>query len=81
MARLTSSRGEDAVQYEIVIDAGSSGSRVHVFRYSFAPGSVMPELQFPDDALKITPGLSSFASRPGDAGDSIVPLVEFAASK
>uniref|UniRef100_A0ACD6AHJ3 Uncharacterized protein n=1 Tax=Avena sativa TaxID=4498 RepID=A0ACD6AHJ3_AVESA len=62
--------------YGVVIDAGSTGSRVHVIAYHAGP---LPQLDWTHTAsLKATPGLSSFAADPGSAGLSIAPLVEFA---
>lgn len=73
--------GERGIQYEVVIDAGSSGSRVHIFKYTFEAGADLPRLQLPDLAFKTTPGLSSYAARTREAGDSLLPLVEFAVAK
>eukprot|EP00192_Tetraselmis_astigmatica_P003269 CAMPEP_0117667748 /NCGR_PEP_ID=MMETSP0804-20121206/11149_1 /TAXON_ID=1074897 /ORGANISM="Tetraselmis astigmatica, Strain CCMP880" /LENGTH=552 /DNA_ID=CAMNT_0005475529 /DNA_START=452 /DNA_END=2107 /DNA_ORIENTATION=+ len=70
--------GEKGVQYEIVIDAGSSGSRIHVFRFTFGKGTALPTLLFPDMSMKSTPGLSSYTDRPREAGESLLPLLEFA---
>ncbi|CAM0911346.1 unnamed protein product [Alopecurus aequalis] len=62
--------------YGVVIDAGSTGSRVHVIAYHAGP---LPQLDWTRTAsLKATPGLSSFAADPGSAGLSIAPLAEFA---
>ncbi|XP_051187920.1 probable apyrase 6 isoform X1 [Lolium perenne] len=62
--------------YGVVIDAGSTGSRVHVIAYHAGP---LPQLDWTRTAsLKATPGLSSFAADPGTAGPSIAPLLEFA---
>ncbi|KAK1601472.1 hypothetical protein QYE76_048197 [Lolium multiflorum] len=62
--------------YGVVIDAGSTGSRVHVIAYRAGP---LPRLDWTRTAsLKAAPGLSSFAADPGTAGASIAPLLEFA---
>ncbi|MDE0980277.1 MAG: hypothetical protein OSA78_09805 [Flavobacteriales bacterium] len=58
--------------YIVVIDAGSSGSRAHVFHAS--GGLVDPK----HESLKTKPGLSSYATVPSDAGRSLEPLMEFA---
>lgn len=61
--------------YMAVIDAGSSGSRVHVYQYT--AGDRVRVL--PDHAtFKQKPGLSSFESHPADAGSSLDALVVFA---
>ena len=75
-----------ASKYMILVDAGSSGSRVHVFRLLWsAPGAglhelALPEIELPSKKLKVEPGLSSFEDTPGLAGESLLPLVEFAKS-
>ncbi|KAF2588289.1 hypothetical protein F2Q70_00041709 [Brassica cretica] len=66
-------------RYSVVIDAGSSGSRVHVFRYWFQSGK--PVYDFSGDNyanLKLNPGLSSYADHPEEASVSVTKLVEFA---
>ena len=69
---------KDTFSYACVIDAGSSGSRVHVYRYGKL-GSlcgalyVLPNHQ----SFKEKPGLSSFANNPSDAANSMIKLMEF----
>ncbi|XBI09928.1 hypothetical protein VPH35_137366 [Triticum aestivum] len=64
------------LSYDIVIDAGSTGSRVHVITYH---AGALPQLDWSrTSSLKATPGLSSFAADPGSGGLSIAPLLEFA---
>lgn len=48
-------------------------------RYTHAhnPDS-LPEIKWPVASMKQTPGLSSFAGAPAAAGDTLVPLLEFA---
>ena len=58
--------------YVVIIDAGSSGSRAHVFRHS--NGVVDPE----HESLKVKPGLSSYASSHNEAGKSLQGLFDFA---
>jgi hypothetical protein len=62
--------------YGIVIDAGSSGCRLHVYKYS--PARPVPQIYPADLSLKIKPGLSSFADNPAAAGASLTQLVQFA---
>jgi hypothetical protein len=62
-----SAAAEQTDEYALVIDAGSSGSRIHVYKYSWNPKSPdisFPKIELPDKKFKITPGLSSFASHP-----------------
>ncbi|KAJ3366597.1 Golgi apyrase [Allomyces arbusculus] len=73
----------EETQYAIVIDAGSSGSRVQVF--SLQPSKHgLPEFgramhpSFHDWQLKTEPGVSSFADHPHDVGSSLAPLLKFA---
>ena len=59
------SRNGNAKRFGIIIDAGSSGSRIHVFQYS--PGAI-PDVDLhgmESNSLKRTPGLSSFAGMDG----------------
>ncbi|KAG6547500.1 hypothetical protein Mapa_010948 [Marchantia paleacea] len=65
--------------YAVIIDAGSSGSRLHVFQY-IKEGSIPLLVHKGKDSLslKTRPGLSSFASNPEAAGTSLDRLLEFA---
>ncbi|KAH7423816.1 hypothetical protein KP509_12G075400 [Ceratopteris richardii] len=68
--------------YIIIIDAGSSGSRAHVFHY--INEGPLPLVSFSDRenwSLKTKPGLSSFANDPHNAGESLEQLLIFASSK
>ncbi|SCU94644.1 LAME_0F08372g1_1 [Lachancea meyersii CBS 8951] len=86
--------GEDSLydQYGVVIDAGSSGSRLYVYKWQdpqFTAGQANNELQHSVPQIhlekewtsKTSPGLSSFASKPKKAfSEHIKPLLEFAES-
>lgn len=62
----------NVVQYAIMIDAGSTGSRVHVYKFNYCKDS--PELE--DEVFEmLRPGLSSFAGNPKGAADSLRPLL------
>ncbi|KAI9178785.1 Golgi apyrase [Blastocladiella emersonii ATCC 22665] len=72
--------------YAIVLDAGSSGTRVQV--YSVRPsttGSRLPRLEpalhptLHDWQLKTEPGISSYATHPGGLRTALIPLLQFAA--
>lgn len=66
-----------AFHYLVMIDAGSSGCRAHVFRYGMLPNGhlyILPK----HVSFKAKPGLSSFEKTPELAGASLAPLVEFA---
>ncbi|HBI22433.1 MAG TPA: hypothetical protein DDY37_07630 [Legionella sp.] len=65
-----------SAQYAVIVDAGSSGSRAHVFEYTTS---------LPVPAIKdifsqsSTPGLSSYANTPAAAGASLKPVLDAAA--
>ena len=62
--------------YTVVMDAGSTGSRVHIFRFRKQGGSF--EL-VSDTFHQLKPGLSAFAGDPQAAAGSLEPLLERAA--
>eukprot|EP00929_Paragymnodinium_shiwhaense_P120819 TRINITY_DN92883_c0_g1_i1.p1 TRINITY_DN92883_c0_g1~~TRINITY_DN92883_c0_g1_i1.p1 ORF type:complete len:446 (-),score=70.22 TRINITY_DN92883_c0_g1_i1:32-1369(-) len=67
-------------RHGIVFDAGSSGSRIHV--YTWRTGGTLGEFDLVEDALlKTKPGLSSFAKDTGAAGASLAALLQFAEEK
>lgn len=63
-------------QYAVVVDAGSTGSRVHVFKFLAGKGGAL-ELQF-DKFEQLRPGLSSYADDPPAAAKSLKPLLDLA---
>ena len=66
--------GNGEHKYAVVIDAGSTGSRVHIFKFS-KTGKGDLELEF-DDFDQLKPGLSAYADKPRDAAQSLKPLLE-----
>ncbi|ORX37495.1 nucleoside phosphatase GDA1/CD39 [Piromyces finnis] len=61
-----------------MIDAGSTGSRIHVYRFNYC--NLSPTLE--DETFKeIKPGLSSFPNSPKDAANSLEPLLQLAMEK
>ena len=78
--------GEEAA-YMVMVDAGSSGSRAHVFKLRWKLAGVragalehvqIPDVELPSKQLKIEPGLSSYEHSPSAAGGSLLGLIEFA---
>jgi guanosine-diphosphatase len=61
------------VQYALTIDAGSTGSRIHVYKFNNC--HAMPSLEY-ETFLSINPGLSAFAKDPTAAAASLDPLLE-----
>ena len=74
-------------QWSLVIDAGSSGTRMRIFRYDVIDGNddlptieqFLPENPTDQDKLVVTPGLSSFTENRTAAIDQIQGLVSEAA--
>ncbi|XP_042029156.1 apyrase-like [Salvia splendens] len=67
--------GEQPEKYAVVFDAGSTGSRVHVFKFD----QDMSLLRIGQDYelyVAIKPGLSSYEKEPKAGADSLRPLLE-----
>ena len=60
------------VQYALTIDAGSTGSRIHVYKFHNCGPS--PELEY-ETFKMLNPGLSAFPSDPSAAAASLDPLL------
>lgn len=70
-------------KYGIVIDGGSTGTRIHVFGFELDGGG-RPVFDFGKKglgAMRVSPGLSSYAEDPNRAGGSLVELLEFGKSR
>ena len=71
----SSSKHKPIVQYALMVDAGSTGSRIHVYRFNNCGDT--PELEHED--FKMTkPGLSSFKRDAEGAAKSLDELLEVA---
>lgn len=69
-----------SLRYSVVIDGGSTGTRIHVFGYRIEE-SGKPVFEFRGAnyaSLKLHPGLSAYADDPDGASLSLTELVEFA---
>ncbi|EPS67236.1 hypothetical protein M569_07539, partial [Genlisea aurea] len=72
-------RGQVSKRYSVVIDGGSTGTRVHVFEYLIRDGKLV--LDFSERgsvSLRMIPGLSAYADNPERSGAVVAELVEFA---
>ncbi|GBF90831.1 apyrase-like [Raphidocelis subcapitata] len=65
-------------QYAVVIDAGSTGSRAHVFRFYTHANFPYASVELPNQVHRTSPGLSSYAFDPKTAANSLQPLIKFA---
>ncbi|AES80808.2 putative apyrase [Medicago truncatula] len=66
---------ETLTSYAVVFDAGSTGSRVHVYHFD----QNLDLLHIGNDVEfynKTTPGLSAYADNPKEAAESLIPLLE-----
>eukprot|EP01023_Acetabularia_acetabulum_P037852 TRINITY_DN3613_c0_g1_i1.p1 TRINITY_DN3613_c0_g1~~TRINITY_DN3613_c0_g1_i1.p1 ORF type:complete len:482 (-),score=89.00 TRINITY_DN3613_c0_g1_i1:410-1855(-) len=62
------------LQYAVVFDAGSSGSRVHVYEFQSGENG---QFSLKDELFEqLKPGLSSYAGNPQEAADSLQPLID-----
>jgi len=66
------------VQYALMIDAGSTGSRIHV--YKFHNCFDVPTLEH-ETFEQIKPGLSSYANSPEKAAESLDALLDIAVAE
>lgn len=69
-------QGSVDARYSIVIDAGSTGSRVHIFKFLTTSAGAL-DLQF-DKFEQLKPGLSAHAADPVAAAASLKPLLALA---
>ncbi|RUS24145.1 nucleoside phosphatase GDA1/CD39 [Jimgerdemannia flammicorona] len=67
--------GKPLIQYALMVDAGSTGSRIHVYRFNHCKES--PELE-DEIFLPTKPGLSSYPDDPEEAAKSLDILMDLA---
>eukprot|EP00050_Salpingoeca_kvevrii_P007607 m.297309 g.297309 ORF g.297309 m.297309 type:complete len:457 (+) comp13589_c0_seq1:1001-2371(+) len=61
--------------YGIMIDAGSTGSRIHVYRFRRMEDELVLETEI---FKQLKPGLSSYKDDPNQAAQSLAPLIDVA---
>ena len=66
------------IDYVVMIDAGSTGSRVHVYEFNTC---VKPPQLLSEEFEMLKPGLSSFDTDTVGAAKSLDPLLEVALKK
>ncbi|KAJ7490712.1 nucleoside phosphatase GDA1/CD39 [Mycena latifolia] len=67
------SSSDKIVQYGLMLDAGSTGSRIHIYKFN----NCGPSPAYEYEVFKMTqPGLSSFAGRPTEAAASLDVLMD-----
>jgi apyrase len=67
----------DNIRYSVVIDAGSSGSRLHIFaKTQVAPGQLPTITDLSPSDNTVHPGIASYAEHPNDAGPALQPLLD-----
>ncbi|KAG5187142.1 nucleoside phosphatase family-domain-containing protein [Tribonema minus] len=71
------------INHGLLIDAGSGGSRLHVYRwkkriFETLPPSVSHPLSHNSWTARLRPGISSFADDPEGVGESLQVLIDFA---
>ncbi|XP_038071120.1 ectonucleoside triphosphate diphosphohydrolase 4-like isoform X1 [Patiria miniata] len=79
---------DENLYYGVVIDAGSSGTRVYVYFWPRHIGDTnrllrihqMRDKRRKPVVMKIKPGLATLASSPSEASDYLKPLLDYAAS-
>ncbi|KAJ3410422.1 Guanosine-diphosphatase [Chytridiales sp. JEL 0842] len=75
-SKCTPHPGRPDIQYALMLDAGSTGSRIHVYSFNYCNGA-SPSLV--DEVFhQIKPGLSSYSDSPDDAAKSLDELMEVA---
>lgn len=68
-------RSDGDRKFGIVIDGGSTGTRVHVYCYFAGTGVVDTAASV---TMKVNPGLSAYKDNPEQAGESLKELLDFA---
>lgn len=70
-------KSSDEITYGIMLDAGSTGSRIHI--YKFRADTRTAQLVLDSEVFRhLEPGLSSFKDDPAQGAQSLVPLLDVA---
>ncbi|GMJ05668.1 apyrase 6 [Hibiscus trionum] len=68
----------ESTKFGIIIDAGSTGTRIHVFRYRVdRSNNLVFDFKGGPDSLKVNPGLSAYGEQPEAVSDYLGELLEF----
>ena len=90
LAQVGAARHAESPNYALLIDASSSGSRIHIFEWLPGEANGLPRVEAApavreagEEAwqLVVDGGLSDYAAEPELAGESLAPLLEFAQRK
>ena len=63
------------ISYKAVIDAGSSGSRIYVYKITKTADAGLPEISLVGQH-KVTPGVSEFEDNPTKGKENILTLLK-----
>ncbi|KAJ3377946.1 Guanosine-diphosphatase, partial [Lobulomyces angularis] len=70
-------KSRPAVQFALMLDAGSTGSRIHIYKFTYANNKLSPDLR--DEIFEqVKPGLSSYPDDPKAAANSLNGLMDIA---
>ena len=69
-------KGKPEFQYALMLDAGSTGSRIHIYKFNYCQ-SESPVIES-EIFEQVKPGLSSYAHDVNKAAESIKPLLDLA---
>ncbi|KAF9426730.1 Guanosine-diphosphatase [Podila epigama] len=65
--------GRPLIQYVLMVDAGSSGSRIHAYKFNYCKATAELESEMFEH---VEPGLSSYPNRPEEAAKSLDKLLD-----